>query len=88
MERNEIKEPLPEEFTSLEKAAEFWETHSLDQYWDETKDAEIEVRMPLSRRVTVASELFEQLAIKSQQEGISVETLVNLWIAEKLRSSS
>jgi hypothetical protein len=31
MERNEIKEPLPEEFTSLEKAAEFWETHSLDQ---------------------------------------------------------
>jgi predicted HicB family RNase H-like nuclease len=44
--------------------------------------------MPLSRRVTVASELFEQLAKKSQQEGISVETLVNLWIAEKLRSSS
>ena len=88
MGKNEIREPIPEEFTSLEKAADFWDAHCLDQYWGDTKEAEIEVRIPRRHRITVASELFEQLARKSQQEGISIETLVNLWISEKLHTNS
>jgi len=29
---------------SLEEIAEFWDTHSLDDYWDQTHEVEFEVR--------------------------------------------
>jgi len=28
-----IKEPIPEEFTTLKEAAEFWDKHDLTDYW-------------------------------------------------------
>jgi hypothetical protein len=40
---NKQREPLPEEFTTLEEAAEFWDTHSLADYEDLQKDVEFEV---------------------------------------------
>lgn len=35
---------LPENFASLEEAAEFWDTHSLADYWEQTKEVDIQVR--------------------------------------------
>ena len=40
------KDILPENFGSLEEATEFWESHSLADYWDETQAVDIEVRAP------------------------------------------
>jgi len=81
------KDPIPEEFSSIDEAAEFWDTHSLADYWDETREVEIEVRAPRRRRVTLAPELAAKVAERARREGISVETLINLWIAERLHAT-
>lgn len=43
-------------FKSIEEEVEFWETHSLADYWDELEDAHIEVRLipeQLSPQITI-----------------------------------
>jgi hypothetical protein len=84
MDANKAKEPIPEEFDSIEAAAAFWDTHSLADYWDETREVEIEVRARRRRRVSVAPDLWDRLRVYAQANGISPETLVNLWLAERL----
>jgi hypothetical protein len=43
IKRNKDVDPLPEEFASIEEAAEFWDTHDLTDYEEylEPVDAEI-----------------------------------------------
>ena len=88
MSKNKKKtiDPIPDEFTSVEEAAEFWDTHSLADYWDQTQEVEIEVQAPRRQWVPLASDLADKTAEKARQEGVSLETLVNIWVAEKLKS--
>lgn len=81
-------EPLPESFKSIAEAGEFWDTHSLDDYWDNLHEVEIEVRLPRRRWIPLAAHLATQAAEQAHQEGISIETLINLWVAERLASTS
>jgi hypothetical protein len=39
------RDPIPENFASIEEAAEFWETHSLADYWDVTKEVHFDVNL-------------------------------------------
>lgn len=84
-ENKQTKDLLPDSFASIEEAAEFWDTHSLADYWDETEDVEMEVRAPQRQWVPLASSLREPLLERARREGISVETLINLWVAERLQ---
>lgn len=86
MDKLKNKDPLPEEFNNLEEAAKFWDTHSLADYWDETHEVEIEVRAPRRQWIPLASNLADKVAAQARQEGVSVETLINLWVAEKLQA--
>lgn len=67
---------------SYEAIGEFWDTHSSADYWDQGYDVEFEVRIP--RRVSIEADLFARIAEESRRRGISPETLVNLWLAERL----
>lgn len=71
--------------SSLEEIAEFWDTHSLADYWDKTHEVEFEVRALPRRRIVVAPELFEKLSQQARIQGLSPETLANLWLAERLQ---
>jgi len=84
MDANKTRDPIPEEFESIEAAAAFWDTHSLADYWDETREVEIEVRARRRRRVSIAPELWERLRVRAQKDGVSPETLVNLWLGNWL----
>lgn len=77
-----IVEPLPENMT-IEEASEFWDEHSVTDYSSHVIAVEYapEERLTL---VAIAHDLLNQVAQKAQQRGVSVETLVNLWIQEKL----
>jgi hypothetical protein len=44
MDESKKREPVPEQFDSVEAAADFWDAHSLSEYWDQTREVEIEVR--------------------------------------------
>ena len=43
-EDKEVREASISKAKTLEDIAEFWDTHSLADYWDETREVEFEVR--------------------------------------------
>ena len=47
-------------------------------------DVELEVRALPRRRVVIAPDLYDKLASRARIQGLSPETLVNLWLAERL----
>ncbi len=72
---------------TLEEIGEFWDTHSLDDYWDKTREVEFEVRAAQRRRVTVEPKIYKELEAEARVRGVVPETLVNLWLAEKLNAA-
>ena len=71
--------------SSLEEIADFWDNHSLADYWDETHEVDFEVRA--GRRVTLDPEVYAQLESLAHARGVSAETLVNLWLVERLQQT-
>ncbi|MGA9995315.1 MAG: CopG family antitoxin [Pyrinomonadaceae bacterium] len=43
MKLNDKRDPLPEQFNSIDEAAEFWDTHSSADYEEYMKDVDFEV---------------------------------------------
>lgn len=72
---------------TLEEIVDFWDTHSLDDYWDQTHEVEFEVRARRRRRVALDPEVYTRLETQARARGISPETLVNLWLVERLQES-
>ncbi|MGC8787678.1 MAG: CopG family antitoxin [Anaerolineae bacterium] len=71
---------------TLEEIAEFWDTHSLADYWDLTREVQFEVRARRRRRVTLDPDVYAQIAAEACARGILPETLVNIWLAERLEA--
>ncbi len=81
--KKETRDPVPK-FKSLEEEIEFWENHDLTKYrdyWHEVKDVAIELN---SRHFRIEDELAEKIGQLARQRGVSSETLVNLWVQQKL----
>lgn len=72
---------------TLEEIGEFWDTHSLDDYWHETREAEFNVRANQRKRITLEPKIYQELEVEARVRGVVPETLVNLWLAEKLHTS-
>jgi len=71
-----------------EEIGEFWDSHSLADYWDETREVEFEVRAKRRRRVTLDPQIYAQLEAEARARGVLPETLVNLWLAERLHGET
>jgi len=67
---------------TLEEIAEYWDTHSLADHWEQTQEVEFEVRAP--RRITIDPHLYKRLVAEARTRGVSPETLVNSWLNEHL----
>jgi len=83
------RDPIPQHFASVAAAAEFWDSHDLADYWDLTREASFEV--DIKRRVFLTAlepELAKKLAVCARQQGVTTETLINVWLTEKLAASS
>lgn len=66
---------------SLEKIGEFWDKHDFTEFDDlNTPDVEFDVTVAIPIEPDLLSDI-EDLAHK---RGIKVETLVNLWLKEKV----
>lgn len=66
--------------SSLEAMGEFWDTHDFTEY-----DTNIpEVDFEIACAVPIEPELLTALEKQAQLRGIKVETLVNLWLQQKL----
>jgi Protein of unknown function (DUF3680). len=70
---------------SLGEIADFWDNHSLADYWDQTSEVEFDVRARPRHRITVDPDVYAQIEAEAHSRGILPETLVNLWLAERLQ---
>jgi hypothetical protein len=78
------RDPIPEDFGSIEEAAEFWDTHDLTDYEDILHDVP-DVKINLVRRhFRIDTGLARRIDRIARSRGISSETLVNLWLQEKV----
>lgn len=73
---------------TLEEIGDFWDTHSLADYADEIHEVEFEVRAPRRHRIALDPEVYAQIEAQAQRRGISPETLINLWLLERLQKAS
>jgi hypothetical protein len=65
---------------SLEKMGEFWDEHDFTEFDSETPDVKFEVTCA----VPVEIDLFTEIEKQAHLRGVSVETLVNLWLQQKI----
>ena len=67
--------------------AEFWDTHSLADYWDQTESADFEIAPEVRRRYLVAidREVLARVQRLARLRGMSSESLVNLLLEQRLQ---
>ena len=66
--------------TTDEGIGEFWDNHDFTEFDDDSPDVAFEV----SFAVPVEVELFSAIEKEARKRGVAVETLVNLWLQQKL----
>ncbi len=79
-----LRDRVPERFARAEEEVEFWENHDLTEYRDyfrEAKDVKIDLER---RRLNLEEELAGKINRVAKRRGVSVDTLVHLWLQQKL----
>ncbi|MBX7237250.1 MAG: BrnA antitoxin family protein [Caldilineales bacterium] len=78
-------DPLPEDFTTLDEFWNFWDAHSSADYEDMMTPVEVQIDLSSSKvYFPVAKDLLSQVRAQARRQGVSPETLVNLWLQERL----
>jgi hypothetical protein len=89
MRKNKSKiDPIPQRFKDENAAAEFWNTHSVADYWDEMEEAHFEIEIDeMPKAVALEYPIARQLTELSRQKNKPVDELVNLllkeWLAQR-----
>lgn len=65
---------------SDEKIGEFWDVHDFTDF--DTDAPDVEFKVP--SKVPIEIELLNEIRKLAYQRGVTVETLVNLWLQQKL----
>ena len=67
----------------------FWDTHALSDFWEQTRKAAIDVEIESEMTYySLDRKLSEKVQSIAQKRGVSADTLINLWVQEKLQEQS
>jgi hypothetical protein len=70
---------------SYAKTGEFWDEHDLTDYWGKTKKVKFDVVLePEATYYPVSKNLSEKIQSEARKQGVSSDTLVNLWLEQKI----
>ncbi len=70
---------------TYEEIGAFWDEHDATEFGDET-EVEFEVNIKSQRKYyALDSHLWMKISQVAEERGISEETLLNLWVQEKLQ---
>lgn len=70
---------------SYEELGESWDTHSLADHWDQTHPVEFELDVQSSSLYFPVDRLLaEKLRSLAISHGVSTETLLNMWLQERV----
>jgi len=86
MPNRKRRDAISRHFKNIEEAAAFWDSHDLADYWDQTREARFDV--DIRRRVFLTAlepGLAKKLTACARRQGVSTETLINVWLTEKLK---
>jgi hypothetical protein len=67
-----------------EGIAEFWDSHSLADYWDQTHEVAMETKAQRRHRVTIDPDVYARIEEQARQRGLLPETLIHVWLVERL----
>ncbi len=90
MAKNRPIDPIPEKFASIEEASDFWDSHDAGDYEEYMRPINdtLEIAPNLPQAVLLEHTLLQELRTAARQRGVSLETLVNLWLKEMLLAKS
>ncbi|MCW5853289.1 MAG: hypothetical protein KIT87_24695 [Anaerolineae bacterium] len=92
MEKSEVQvlgEEVPENFDTIEEFWAFWDTHSTADYEDLLEPVEIEVGLEGDAMYyPIAKDIVLELRRHARQQGVSTQTLINLWLQERLAKTA
>ena len=75
--------------SSYQEIGEYWNNHDLGDIWEKTEPVDFEVDIQSERRYfAIDIDLAKILTETARKHGISPETLVNLWLKEKISQKS
>jgi len=81
-------EPIPDEFKTIMEASDFWDKHDITDYWDETKEVKFKASLKKEPKYVALEESIAKKALAvAKKKRVSIETLVNLWLKEKLSTA-
>ena len=79
-----ISKPMPK-FSSLDELVEFFDTHDLGEYWDRMPKAHFDIDIKKRTHLfAIEEDLAEKLTEIAKAKQIPSETLINVWLREKL----
>ena len=71
---------------SYKEIGEFWDIHDLSDFWEQTKRAKFEVNIESEMTYySLDKKLAEEVQSIAQKRGVSADTLINLWVQEKIQ---
>jgi len=79
------KSKIPENFKTLKEASDFWDTHDVSDSWGETKEAKFRATLRKEPKyVALEDEIARKVFKTAKKKHISLETLVNIWLKERV----
>ncbi len=70
---------------SYQKIGEYWDEQDVGEIWDKTEDGEFDVDLQSDVYYYAVETLLSSKLYKiAEEKGISAETLLNLWLQEKV----
>ncbi|HEX7185888.1 MAG TPA: CopG family antitoxin [Thermoanaerobaculia bacterium] len=74
---------------SYQEIGDYWDEHDLGEVWDSTEPIDFTVDIQSEKRYyAIERALSEKVQEIAKAQGVAPETLVNLWIQEKVRRST
>ncbi len=73
---------------SYREIGEFWDEHSLSDYWGKTRKVKLDVVLePEVTYYPVAKDLSDEIRSEARKQGVSSDTLVNIWLKERIKEN-
>ena len=71
---------------SYAEIGEFWDEHDLNDYWGKTRRVKFDVvAEPEATYYPIEKDLSEKIQSMAKKQGVSSDTLVNLWLEQKVK---
>lgn len=71
---------------SYAEIGEFWDRQDLSKYWGKTRKVKFDVVLePEATYYPIERGLSEKIQSEARKQGVSSDTLVNLWLEQKMK---